>query len=170
MHHKPKNIMDKILKKLSYGHYILTARKPAEEMQTRNQDYLSAGTVSWAMQSSFEPPMITVAVQLNQDLHETIDKSGHFALHILHEDQDKLVKAFGQTSEITPDTINGVPYIIDEKGLPVLQDVVGFIDCKVQETVRSGDHMLIIGQVENGSLNQDVEPLHTAVSEFYYHH
>lgn len=35
-----------ILKKLTYGHYIITAVKPADEMSIRNKDYIVAGTVN----------------------------------------------------------------------------------------------------------------------------
>jgi flavin reductase (DIM6/NTAB) family NADH-FMN oxidoreductase RutF len=161
--------MQGIFKKLSYGHYIVTARKPADEMATRNEDYLSAGTVSWAMQSSFEPPMLTIAVRLNQDLHETIDKSGRFSLHILTETQDPLVKSFGQTSEITDQAINGVPYQVNEEGLLVLEGMIGYLDCEVQDTLRSGDHMLIVGKVRKHHLSrEEAKPLHTAASAYFY--
>lgn len=160
--------MDAILKKLSYGHYIVTSRKPAEDMTTRREDYLAAGTVSWVMQSSFEPPMLAIAVRMDSDLHETIEKSYHFAVHVLTEGQDHLVKSFGQASEITPGTINGIAYTIDEEGLPVLADVVGYIDCVVEQTMRSGDHMICLGKVRKATLNHDATPLNTARSAYYY--
>jgi flavin reductase (DIM6/NTAB) family NADH-FMN oxidoreductase RutF len=160
--------MDAILKKLSYGHYIVTARKPAKDMTTRQADYLAAGTVSWAMQTSFEPPMMAVALKINSDLHETIEKSRRFAVHVLTSGQDHLVKSFAQHSEITADTINGIPYTIDDKGLPLFEEVVGSIDCKVEETLRSGDHMICLGKVEQTTVNRDVQPLATSQSDYYY--
>jgi flavin reductase (DIM6/NTAB) family NADH-FMN oxidoreductase RutF len=160
--------MDAILKKLSYGHYIVTSRKPAEDMTTRRKDYLAAGTVSWAMQSSFDPPMMAIAVRMDSDLHETIEKSYHFAVHVLTEGQDHLVKSFGKESEITEDTINGIDYRVDEEGLPVLSEVVGYIDCVVEKTIRSGDHMICLGKVRKAKLNHDSLPLNTARSKYYY--
>lgn len=160
--------MDAILKKLSYGHYIISSRKPAQDMTTRREDYLAAGTVSWVMQSSFEPPMMAIAVRMDSDLHETIEKSYHFAIHVLTEGQDHLVKSFGQESEITDQTINGIDYTIDEEGLPILGDVVGYIDCALEQAVRSGDHMICIGKVRKAVLNEDTRPLSTARSEYYY--
>jgi flavin reductase (DIM6/NTAB) family NADH-FMN oxidoreductase RutF len=160
--------MKAILKKLSYGHYIVSARKPAEDMTTRREDYLAAGTVSWVMQSSFEPPMMAIAVRMDSDLHETIEKSYQFAIHVLTEGQDYLVKSFGQASEITEQTINGIDYSIDEAGLPILADVVGYIDCTLEQTMRSGDHMICLGKVRQAVLNEDTRPLNTTRSKYYY--
>ena len=103
-----------ILQKLSYGQYIVTSVKNAENMTTRNKDFLAAGTVNWATQCSMHPPMLAIATNLENNLQETIEKSRYFTLHILGENQKDLISSFAKDSDIDEKTINGIPYSIDE--------------------------------------------------------
>jgi flavin reductase (DIM6/NTAB) family NADH-FMN oxidoreductase RutF len=156
-------IREDVLEKITYGFYIVTTRVGKEELSTRHRDYVAAGTVSWLMQSSFEPPMITVAVQKDSDLNETIGKADVFAANILGKEDKKLINAFADDSKIDKTQINGYDYLNGmETDCPVLKRGIGYIECKVVETVRTeGDHVLFIGQVVNSQLKEpDYEPLH----------
>ena len=56
-----------VLEKITYGFHVVTTRADRQELSTRDRDYIAAGTISWAMQSSFEPPMVTIAVAKDSD-------------------------------------------------------------------------------------------------------
>ncbi|MCA1762645.1 MAG: flavin reductase family protein [Cryomorphaceae bacterium] len=152
--------MNKLLQKLTYGHYILTALKEGEDLKTRDNDYIAAGTVNWASQVSFEPEMLAVAVGQMSDLNETIDYSGHFTLHILGKDHKEMVEKFGSKSKVEANTINGVPFT-KEKGEVVLENTLGYVTCKVTETVNVGDHTVHFGEVVRQNLQRDSEPICT---------
>ena len=148
------------LHKLSNGYYILTAIKPAEEMKERDEDYIAAGTLNWASQLSFDPLHVGVSVQVDSHLNETIDYSEGFTLHILSEKQSDLIEKFSGESEITESHINGVPYSLQD-GKIVLEGTLGFIECKLKDSVRLGDHTLHIGEVQEDKVFQDKPPLTT---------
>ncbi len=125
-----------ILEKITYGFYIVTTRVRREELSTREKDYIAAGTVSWLMQSSFEPPMLTVAIQKDSDLNETMGRSGVFAVNILGKDDQSMVDDFSSDSEINTQQINGYTFLKgEETGCAILERGSSFIDCKVEEVI-----------------------------------
>ncbi len=133
---------------MTYGHYVLTALKPGDEMKTRDKDYLAAGTVNWAMQVSFEPKAIAVAVSQQADLNETIDYSKHFTLHLLSKKQKEMVEKFAGKSEITESTVNGVKYSKKDDEL-ILENTLGYITCKLTHSQNIGGHTVHFGEVVN---------------------
>ncbi|WP_020538327.1 flavin reductase family protein [Lewinella cohaerens] len=138
--------MQILLNKLIYGHYIVTALKPGDELKTREKDYLAAGTVNWLSQLSFEPPMIGVAIGLKAELNETIDYSEHFTVHLLKEGQEDWIEKFSGNSQIAEGKINGVPFIKKDHAL-ILEGTLGYFTCKVERSINNGDHTLHIGTV-----------------------
>jgi flavin reductase (DIM6/NTAB) family NADH-FMN oxidoreductase RutF len=155
------------LHKLSNGYYIITAIKPAEELETRDKDYIAAAIINWASQLSFDPLQIGVSVQVDSHLNETIDYSEGFTLHVLSEKQSGLVDKFSGDSEITDEHINGHPYKLQD-GQIILEDTLAFIECKLKDSVRMGDHTLHVGQVINDRLLKDEAPLTTSLRPSEY--
>jgi flavin reductase (DIM6/NTAB) family NADH-FMN oxidoreductase RutF len=161
------------LEKFTNGLYILTTRKPGSELETRDEDYLAAGTVAWATQSSFEPPMLAVAIQKDSDLAETTAKSYQFAIHILGPKQKDMAMAFSKDSEVdrTGQSINGYSY---HKGLvsnlPILNETIGYLECEVVDMINhGGDHILFLGKVIGGEVHDEkAQPLHEWKSNLHY--
>lgn len=145
--------MKNILTKLTYGHYILTARKEADELKTRDSDYIAAGTVNWASQVSFDPPMIMVAVGQKSDLNETIDYSERFTLHLLDKENSQMVENFGSDSDIKDGRINGHPFSKKDHQV-ILNDTAGYIECKVKKSMNIGDHTIYFGEVVSAEMQK----------------
>ena len=153
--------LNNILKKLSYGHYVVTALKPAEELKTRDKDYLAAGTVNWLTQVSFEPAMIAVAIGQQSQLNETIDYSEHFTIHLLGPEQKEWIEGFAGKSTVANGKINGVAFEKRDHAL-ILKNCLGYITCLVAETTNTGDHTLHIGEVVAAELfDTETTPLTT---------
>lgn len=145
------NPVSQALKKITYGFYIVTTRKLAEEMTTRNEDYVAAGTVSWVSQGSFDPPLVTVAIKKHSDLHETIEKSRTFAINIVGKDQKDMLSPFAKESKVEESKINGYAFANGEHTqAPVLNDVPAYLECKVVEDVTIGDHSIFVAEVIGG--------------------
>jgi flavin reductase (DIM6/NTAB) family NADH-FMN oxidoreductase RutF len=150
----------KALQKLTNGYYILTARKPADELKTREEDYIAAGIINWASQVSFEPLQVGVSVQADSHLNETIDYSEQFTLHVLSDQQIEWIEKFGGDSEITDAHINGVPYSVSD-GWIRLEGALVSIDCTLANTARCGDHTLHVGEVARARVSDESKPLTT---------
>ena len=139
--------IEETIKKLNYGIYIVTSRKPAAELTTRNHDWVSASTVSWVTQVSMEPMLVAVAIQKTSNLHETIDKSRDFAVHILGEGDRGLVDEFVGPADFSDEQVNGHRYEKGETGAPILQEGIGYVEFTVAETFDpGGDHVIVVGK------------------------
>ena len=154
--------LDQALLKITNGFYLVTSRLEADQLQTQDEDWISAATISWLMQSSFDPPMITLAVQRESDLNETILNSKGFSVVILGKEHQELIDAFQSKASVEGDTINGIRFSVSEQTMaPLLETGIAWFDCKLEHTQSTaGDHMLLTGRVVDGGTRQaDAEPL-----------
>ena len=108
-------------------------------MKTRDKDWVSAGTVSWATQSSFDPILVTVAIQKDSDLNETIQKSQVFSLTVIGKDEKSLIEKFANKRrwDYSDNKVNGVSYKEGSTGAPLLGCGVATLECNPR---RRPDH------------------------------
>lgn len=154
--------LDQALKQLTYGFYLLATRADGDDLRTRDQDWVSAGTVSWATQSSFEPPLITVAIQKDSNLNETIQQSQAFSLTVLGQSEENLIERFAGQSKVdySNNAVNGISYREGQTGAPILDCGVATLECSLVDALTtSGDHLLFVGRVENAFVNNNDEPI-----------
>ena len=165
-----KQDLDTGLKNLTYGFYVVATRAYGEDLKTREKDWVSAGTVSWAMQSSFDPPMLTIAVQKDSDLNETIQKSQAFSLTVLGSNEKELIERFAKQTKVdySDNKVNGVDYCEGVTGAPTLSCGITTIECTLADALTpDGDHMLFVGKIEN-IINVEGEPITERETRFEY--
>jgi flavin reductase (DIM6/NTAB) family NADH-FMN oxidoreductase RutF len=162
--------LDEALKQLSYGYYIVATRKDGADLKTRDEDWVSAATVSWAIQSSFDPPLLTIAVQKDSDLNETIQKAQLFSLTVLGKDDEELIKKFARQTDVdySNNSVNGISYKEGETGAPLLDCGVATLECKLEDALTTpGDHLLFVGRVVKATTNSG-EPITEADTRKHY--
>ncbi|CAN5632697.1 flavin reductase family protein [soil metagenome] len=146
-----------VLDKFTHGVYVLATRRGQET---------STMTASWVSQASERPPCIVVAVREDRYTHDLIMETTTFALSVLGEDQVDAATHFGDTSTEYEDKLSGVPYGLTPGGSPHLLDCVAYVDCKVLDTVRAGDHTLVVGEVTAGDSLGEGYPLLYDATEY----
>lgn len=154
--------LDAALKSFTYGFYLLATRADSDDLTTRDQDWVSVGTVSWVSQSSFEPPLITVAIQKDSDLNETIQKSQAFSISVLGQREEALIERFAGKTEVdySDNAVNGIAYREGKSGAPILDCGVATIECTLVDALTTpGDHLLFVGKVVNATVNNDDTPI-----------
>jgi flavin reductase (DIM6/NTAB) family NADH-FMN oxidoreductase RutF len=147
-----EEVLNQALEQLTYGYYLVATRADGEGLKTRNEDWVSAGTVSWAMQSSFTPPLITIAIQKDSNLNETIQKSQVFSLTVLGKQERNLIERFAERTDVdySNNAVNGINYQEGPSGAPLLDCGVITLECEVVDALTTnGDHLLFVGRVEN---------------------
>ena len=72
------------LGKMTYGMWVLTAGKG---------DDLEGSSVTWVMQTSFNPPLVAAAVKADSHLAQVIERHQAFAIHLLTMEQKGLARA-----------------------------------------------------------------------------
>ncbi len=112
---------------------------------------------------SIDPMLISMSVSKTLYAGQLILKSGVFAVNILTRDQGNWSKLF---AGMYPDRKNRFENIIctpAANGSPILPGVLGWLGCRVYQSIDVGASILILGEITEGDLSEDGEPL------VYYH-
>lgn len=154
-------IKKRALRLFTYGLYVITARDGQE---------IAAGTVNWVSQASFTPPLVMVGVKTDSHAHALIDKTGQFALNILGSEQKAIAQDFFRPSQADATTVNGHPFSAGlASGSPILTEAPAWIEAKVVDSVKAGDHTVFVAEVvEAGLNNSDAKPLEMWKTGWFY--
>ncbi len=145
--------------KLSYGVYIVTS--------TNGSDKINGQIANTAIQTTSEPPGVSVTINKNNLTHAYISQSGVFAVSVLERDTPlHFIGQFGFKSGRDIDKFENVNYKKGETGAPVVTDhTVAYYECKVVSQHDVGTHTIFVGQVVAAEILTDSEPMTYA----YYH-
>ena len=146
------------LRMISYGVYILTSKMNSE---------VSAATVTWVSQASFEPPMLSVCVKRDSGSYKVVKDRGEFILHMLGESQKDLAATFIKPTEVKNGLINGEKYEINDD-LPLIMAAPAYINCHVLEILENGDHPLFLAKVNEVTVRENVPPLELCKTGWSY--
>jgi flavin reductase (DIM6/NTAB) family NADH-FMN oxidoreductase RutF len=127
---------------------------------TTRTDELIYGLTATAFSSlSVQPPMVFVSIYRKTRTHPLIESSGIFCVNFLAPTMSHVSDRFaGRVPE--QDRFSGLRHHKEVTGAPVLDDAVAFVDCRVAETLVTGDHTIFVGQVEAAGIQKpDQAPL-----------
>lgn len=106
---------------------------------------------------SLDPPLVLVCVGYNSRSYHVLVAARRYAIHILREDQVGIARAFARPGMARGDV---VPWSLNARGLPVLDDYLTLLECRLAEEHRGGDHAILVGEVESISApDEDARPL-----------
>jgi flavin reductase (DIM6/NTAB) family NADH-FMN oxidoreductase RutF len=128
------NVKKTTLRMIPYGIYVLTA----EAADGR----VAAATVNFVTQTSFNPPLVAVALK----------ETKVFALNMLGKGQQGAAFAFFKPADKQGDKISGEAYRKGASGAPILLSAPASVECKVVEIVAKGDHHIVVGEVIEATL------------------
>ncbi len=103
-------------------------------------------TVNSFASVSLDPLMILWSIDHKASSIHTFKESAKFAVHLLAEDQQELVKQF---SSRDVDRFSKVKWGFSDNHLPVIEDAFAVFECETFQTVEAGDHTILIGSVIN---------------------
>lgn len=125
--------------------------------------------VSWVQQVSFDPPMILVAVKKGRPIEKLLGESGSFAVSVLAEDDNDLMRHFSRGYDLDQDAFANLDVATHVTGAPVLEGALAFMDCQVADTCTAGDHTVYVGQVVDGGMLSAGRPMvHIRKTGFSY--
>jgi len=93
---------------------------------------------------------VAVAIRGDRYTHDIVAESETFALSVLRDDQVNVATHFGETSGEYDDKLRGVPYGLTPNGSPYLLDCLAYLDCRMMDRARAGDHTVFVGEVTGG--------------------
>jgi 3-hydroxy-9,10-secoandrosta-1,3,5(10)-triene-9,17-dione monooxygenase reductase component len=110
------------------GHFasgvaIVTATSPSGPVGLTCQSFFAL---------SMDPPLVA--------------EVGAFCVNILSNDQESVCRGFAVSGA---DKFSGIPWSLTPNGSPVLEGVLAWLDCTIEDTYTAGDHHLVVGRVHD---------------------
>lgn len=99
-------------------------------------------------------PRMLVGVARQHHTWGLIEASGAFALHLLGEDNVPLAWRFGLQSGRDADKFDGLPFTTGATGSPLLDEMLGWLDCRIETSINTGDRTVYLGAVVAASVTR----------------
>ena len=139
-----------LLRKIPHGLFVCGVREGEE---------VNGFTASWVTQGSFEPPLVVMGVRADSTSHGIIERTRRFSLNMLKADQKDLAAVFFKPQKGLGGRFEAAPFHEGPLGLPLLDGVVGGVECELVGQVKHGDHTVFVGEVKSAELLEDGEAL-----------
>ena len=145
--------INKVLKKLEYGIYIITMGQGTSG---------NAFTASWVMQCSAEPPMIAISVHNKHQSARLIKEGETFVVNLLSEGQEGAAQTYFGPAESGYEKLAGTS-VKDSPvtGTPLIPGAIGFFDCELKNSVEAGHPTIFIGKIKSAELYYSASNLMT---------
>ncbi|GAB6908093.1 hypothetical protein JCM12296A_39320 [Desulfosarcina cetonica] len=140
----------KTMAHMTYGIYVLT---------TRAGETINGMIASWVSQVSFDPPLFMVAVHPNRYSHDLLMQSGHFALHVIDDQQKDLLARF--KGPVAREKFDAIAWHEGVTGCPILEDCIASVECRITQQLAPGNHTLFVGEVVDAVFHAEKRPLCT---------
>ncbi|MDO8613156.1 MAG: flavin reductase family protein [Dehalococcoidia bacterium] len=163
-----KRVMDE----MPYGLYIVGSRMDGE---------VNAMMADWVMQVSFNPRLVAVSFENDARTLANVRQSKVFTVNLLPLESMELAARFaqpyygskvkGRSEEEAAKVhhkLEGTPYQRTERGCPVLDDAMAWLECEAEQFLPTGDHTLVIARVLDGRVERDAEALTSTYTGWTY--
>ncbi|PFG41882.1 flavin reductase (DIM6/NTAB) family NADH-FMN oxidoreductase RutF [Isoptericola jiangsuensis] len=103
-------------------------------------------TTTAVMSVSLDPPLVAVGVGRTSRTLAALREARAFVLHVLHHDREATAAVFASRSA---DKFAGLEVRPGRHGIPVLADDARYaLECTTWQEVDAGDHVLLLGRVD----------------------
>jgi 3-hydroxy-9,10-secoandrosta-1,3,5(10)-triene-9,17-dione monooxygenase reductase component len=106
-------------------------------------------TVSAFCSVSLEPPLILVCIDKTTGSHPAFEIDGAFVVNVLREGQADLSDHFASR---VADKFDGIPYTKTDDGIPVLENALVNLECRLVYAHEGGDHTIFVGKIEKSKV------------------
>jgi flavin reductase (DIM6/NTAB) family NADH-FMN oxidoreductase RutF len=106
--------------------------------------------VAWIMPVSTDPPILAFSIKAERYTYKLIDESGFFAVNVPSFENEKQVLICGRRSGREVDKFKLANFTIEPSrciDVPIIKECIAHIECRVSNTFKIGDHILVVGEV-----------------------
>jgi flavin reductase (DIM6/NTAB) family NADH-FMN oxidoreductase RutF len=101
-------------------------------------------TANAFMSVSLEPPFLLISVDKKAESYPYFEQSGVFTINILRDDQEGLSRRFAVSGG---NKFEGVAFHRGANKVPILEDTLAHIECRLYAAYDGGDHTLYLGEI-----------------------
>ena len=105
---------------------------------------------------SLDPPLVLFCPAKTSRAWPQMQRAGFFCVNLLSHDQLELSDAFARKGV---DKFAGVSWRPSATGAPLLDGVLGWVDCTIYAVHEAGDHYVVIGRVMDLGVEDAPHPL-----------
>ncbi len=113
---------------------------------------------SWAMPTSVDPPLLTVAISPRRYTYELLQAKGGFTVNPVPAGMKSVVDFTGSVSGREVDKVKSAGIrLFDAKEIsaPCIEGALSCIECSVWAQYPAGDHVLVVGRVRVARVLED---------------
>jgi len=114
----------------------------------RGEDGPMGITVNSFASVSLDPPLLLWCPGKASSRFDTFAGAERFAIHVLGQDHLDLAQGFARRA----DAFEGLALEDCPHGVPLLSDCLARFECRTVQRHDAGDHMIVVGHVENAAL------------------
>ena len=126
-----------VLGRFATGVTVVTSMSNGEPVGMTCQSFCSV---------SLSPPLVLFCPAKTSRAWPLMRQAGFFCVNVLGADQSELSNAMATKG---PDKYDGVGWSLAKSGAPLLDGIVGYVDCTVESVHEAGDHYVVIGRVHD---------------------
>ncbi len=93
---------------------------------------------------SLDPPLVLACLRRESETLQALRETRKFAINLLTAAQQPLSDRFARRTD--PGTWDGVAHRLPD-GVPVLDEALATVECRVHQLADGGDHVIVIGRV-----------------------
>lgn len=112
---------------------------------------------SWVQQASFDPPMVTIAVNRKRYLNGWLEDAPDVVLNLVGVTQTMFIKHFGSGFEPDENAFEGISVSTADSGLPVLNEAIGHLVGHVVSKFETGDHVVYAVEIDAAGTGPTLE-------------
>ena len=108
---------------------------------------------------SLDPNLILVCIDRTANTLPILQACGWFNVNILSSGQEQLSRIFASKDAPERDGLQGIAFSVGRTGVPRIDGTLAHLECRVTQQFDGGDHVIIMGEVQDGALDAEAEPL-----------
>jgi flavin reductase (DIM6/NTAB) family NADH-FMN oxidoreductase RutF len=101
-------------------------------------------TANAFMSVSLEPPLLLISVDKKAESYPHFEQSRVFTINILSDGQEGLSRRFAVSGG---DKFEGIAYHRGANNVPILEETLAHIECRLYAAYDGGDHTLYLGEI-----------------------
>jgi flavin reductase (DIM6/NTAB) family NADH-FMN oxidoreductase RutF len=167
--------VERVMHEMPYGLYIIGS--------IEDEGRVNGMMADWVMQVSFEPRLVAVSFEPTSHTLSNIQQQKFFSVNLLAQDEESMnlarrfaqpfsgQKVEGRRGEDRMKThykLDGADYTVTENGCPVLDAAMGWFECSLHDVQAIGDHILVVGEVLDGAVTREAEPMTSSYTGWTY--
>ncbi|HEX2914015.1 MAG TPA: flavin reductase family protein [Chloroflexia bacterium] len=149
------------LNQIGYGLYVIGSKAG---------DELNGMTANWVSQVSFDPPLVVVAIENDSHTRKLIDEGKVFSVNLIEDSEEgrAMIERMVKPQRRIHNKLGDDDFTTGETGAPLLTAALSWFECRVVQTIETGDHQLYIGEVVGAGVQKEGTPLALRALGWHY--